>query len=81
MNKHYTNQEVATIASKLGYIKTNKCSKNRTIYAHPKGKNYITHDIDSHNGGFWKLAKTIKDLASKNTRIGTYDKDLNIIGP
>jgi hypothetical protein len=40
----------------------------------------ITPDIDGHNGGIWKMGKTIKDLNSKSTRMGTYDKNLNRIG-
>ncbi len=80
MKKYYTNKEVAIIAEGLGYKNTGKRSKGQPVYYHKKNKNYITHDIDSHNGGFWKMAKTINGLKSKKTRLGTYDKDLNRIG-
>ena len=49
---------------------------------------YISHDVGSrnglgpHNGGFWKAASSIKNLALKTTRTGTFDKSLKIkIGP
>jgi hypothetical protein len=45
------------------------------------GKNFIVQDIDSHSGGLWKMADTIKGLGSKTTRSGTYDYDLNYIAP
>ncbi|WP_187291017.1 toxin C-terminal domain-containing protein [Clostridium novyi] len=45
-----------------------------------KGRKYITPDIDSHNGGVWKMADSIKKLGSRKTRMGTYDKHLNRIG-
>lgn len=80
MQSYYTNKEIAAAAAELGYVKTNKRSKGKYIFSHPKGKNYITHDLDSHNGGFWKMAKTINGLKSKHTRLGTYDKFLNRIG-
>lgn len=41
---------------------------------------YITADADSHIGGVWKMAKTVEDLASKSTRLGTFDEFLNWIG-
>jgi filamentous hemagglutinin len=42
---------------------------------------YIARDIDGHNGDAWKEGgKSVKDLSSKETRLGTFDKDLNRIG-
>ncbi|WP_408648059.1 toxin C-terminal domain-containing protein, partial [Terrisporobacter muris] len=34
-------------------------------------------DVDSHNGGVWKMASSIKDLANRKTRDGIYDINLN----
>jgi hypothetical protein len=45
-----------------------------------KGNKFITIDVDSHNGGIWKMANSVENLASKRTRLGTYDKNLNKIG-
>ena len=51
------------------------------MYKNPKGKPiYITPDVDSHNGGVWKGADSVRDLDSKITRAGTYDSNLNRIG-
>ena len=44
------------------------------------GKQYITPDKDNHNGGMWKMAKKLKDLFHRNTRMGTYDENLKRIG-
>ena len=41
------------------------------------GKSFISADIDQHNGGYWKMAKSIKKLWNKNTRLGTYNRDLS----
>lgn len=41
---------------------------------------YITSDVDSHNGGIWKMANSIKDLGLRKTRLGTYDMSLKRIG-
>ncbi|MFP4355264.1 MAG: toxin C-terminal domain-containing protein [Phycisphaerae bacterium] len=44
---------------------------------------------DSHSGwyiewgqarGVWKMAESVEGLRNKNTRMGTYDSDLNRIG-
>ena len=37
--------------------------------------------VDSHSGGLWKMANTVKDLGSKTTRTGTYDYNLNFVAP
>lgn len=44
------------------------------------GKNYITQDIDGHIGGTWKMSRT-PDGFSKADRLGTYDHELNWMGP
>ena len=45
-----------------------------------KGPKYISPDADDHSGGAWKGASSIANLASKKTRSGTYDAELNRIG-
>jgi len=37
-----------------------------------------TRDVDGHNGGAWKMAYSVKDLASKATREATYNADMSI---
>jgi filamentous hemagglutinin len=37
---------------------------------------YITRDLDGHNGGAWKAATSVEDLAKKETRTGTFDATL-----
>lgn len=77
--KYYTTKELFRIAKELGYSKKcNQTCHGQAIFTN--GKDYISHDIDSHNGGFWKKSNSIKRLSSKDTRDGTFDKDLNKIG-
>ncbi|MFD2389819.1 toxin C-terminal domain-containing protein [Enterococcus gallinarum] len=65
----------------MGYIKTNERLYGQPVFKNTKRKpQYITPDVDSHNGGTWKGANNVKDLGSKDTRSGTYDEDLNRIG-
>ncbi|QHH96410.1 toxin C-terminal domain-containing protein [Acinetobacter dispersus] len=73
-----TTQEATAAAKKLGFQKTNEYSHNQAVYK--KGKYYITPDADGHIGGAWKMAKSVEKLASKETRMGTYDINLNRIG-
>ena len=78
-NQYKTTAEATQAAKDLGFTKVNERSPHGApIYAN--GKVYITPDVDSHIGGFWEMAKKIKDLFSKSTRLGTYDADLNRIG-
>lgn len=39
------------------------------------GRRFITRDVDSHSGGVWKM------FDSAGRRLGTYDANLNRIGP
>ena len=66
------------MAQKLGFKKTNFYSHGHPVFQ--KGNKFITIDVDSHNGGIWKMANSVENLASKRTRLGTYDKNLNKIG-
>ena len=76
--KPMTAKEATAAAEKLGYKKIVEKSHGQPIFK--KGNKYITPDIDGHNGGAWKMADSIKNLASKNTRMGTYDENLKRIG-
>lgn len=62
-----------------GYKRINEKSKyGMPIFSN--GKNCISPDRLGHNGGIWKKADSVKELKSRTTRLGTYDKDLNRIG-
>ncbi|MBW8776594.1 MAG: hypothetical protein JF596_16750 [Stenotrophomonas sp.] len=41
---------------------------------------FISRDVDGHNGGAWKAAKSVKALGSRDTRLGTFDSNLKKIG-
>ncbi|MGT9759622.1 toxin C-terminal domain-containing protein [Neisseria meningitidis] len=46
-----------------------------------KGKSYISRDVDSHNGGACERKQSSPEkLNRKETRNGTFDKNLNRIG-
>lgn len=69
------------IAKDLGYSKNNERSHGQPVYSKSNAKRdlrYISPDIDSHNGGYWKAADSIKNLGSRNTRSGTYDITLSV---
>lgn len=53
-------------------------SHDQLVYKY-KNK-YITPDVDSHNGGIWKMADSVKNLGSRKTRLGTYNENLERIG-
>ncbi|MDO9865814.1 polymorphic toxin-type HINT domain-containing protein, partial [Glaesserella parasuis] len=83
---YYTTPEATEAAKKLGFEKTNQTIKGEAIYKDNKGR-YITVDVGNgrnkggaHNGGVWKMADSIKNLGKKETRMGTYDANLNRIG-
>ena len=58
----------------LGFTRTNFRSHDQEIFV--KDGVYITLDAESHNGSVWKMATSVDNLKRKNTRIGSYDKDL-----
>ncbi len=68
------------IASRYGFEKTNFFSHGQRVYYNSKKGLYITRDVDSHNGGYWKMANSLKNLGSRTTRMGTYDVDFIRIG-
>ncbi|MFR1821918.1 MAG: toxin C-terminal domain-containing protein [Clostridium saudiense] len=59
-----------------GFTLVNGIHGKHKVYT--DGNRFITPDIDQHLGGWWKLAYKIKDLWKKDTRDGTYNKDLSI---
>ena len=71
--------EAYAAAKKLGYRKIKERTKNNTAIF-KKGNSYISRDRDGHNGGAWKEASSPKKLNRKETRNGTFDKNLNRIG-
>lgn len=80
---HNMCQSPDKVAKKLGYNKLKERVHNKPVYHNSKAKRalkYISPDHDSHNGGYWKAAEKIEDLARRTTRSGTYDIDLNYIG-
>ncbi|PAF44761.1 toxin C-terminal domain-containing protein [Helicobacter sp. 11S02596-1] len=80
--KFQNEQEAKRKAEELGYKKDKQAGKSNgaDIYKHPKKNSYITRDQDSHNGGAWKEANSPRNLGKKETRNGTFDRDLNKIG-
>ena len=79
-NKKTTSAEATKKAEKLGYKKTKYFSHGQPVYYNSKNKTYITPDVDGHNGGVWKMGKSVEALKSKSTRMGTYNENLVRIG-
>lgn len=81
-NTRATNPDHA--AKKLWCSKMNYRSNNgQAVYHDSKARRslrYISRDVDSHNGGYWKTADSIKNLLSKSRRSGTYNIKLIRIG-
>lgn len=72
--------ELIAQATNLGYKLIKERSHEQLVFKSLNGKTYITYDCDNHNGGYWKMATSVKNLQRKSTRMGTYDKELNRIG-
>ena len=75
-----TSKEAKKLAESMGFYRINETSHGQAIFYSKKKKKYITADVDKHNGGVWKMASSIKGLASKKTRDGTFDRNLKQIG-
>ena len=60
--------------------KGNGYSHGQKIYKSEKGNRYITRDKDAHTNGVWKMSDKPENLRSKQTRMGTYDENLQRIG-
>jgi hypothetical protein len=71
-------EQLAQAAEASGYTRTNYRSHGQPVFTN--GKTFITPDVDSHIGGAFKMADSVANLASKRTRMGTYDINLNRIG-
>jgi len=71
-----SNAEMDKVADDLGYSKTKKLSHGQRVYYNSKvsrDMQYISPDFDSHVGGAWKVASSVKNLGSRATRTGTFD--------
>nr|WP_230491923.1 toxin C-terminal domain-containing protein [Lysinibacillus sphaericus] len=80
-----TDKEADVAAEILGYKRVPGVkSHGRAVYTN--GKEYISPDTprkttgSTDNGGVWNKANSPEDLFRKETRKGTYDKNLNRIG-
>lgn len=76
MNRNrLTTKEITKIAKSLGFEKVKGITSNgQAIYK--KGRICISYDVDSHNGGFWKLLKGTPEQLKKGKRDGTFNRDL-----
>lgn len=61
-----------------GFRALKQRSHGQKVYSN--GKLFISPDIDGHNGGMWKAAKSLNNLRSKKTRLGTFDSSFIKIG-
>jgi hypothetical protein len=52
---------------RLDLAKTSALVNGQAVYQ--DGNRFITRDIDGHNGGAWKMADSVKNLMSKDTRL------------
>lgn len=71
-----TDAEAATQARALGYVRINERSHGAAVFR--RGNRYISRDRDGHNGGAWKVADSVENLASRDTRLGTWNADLTV---
>jgi hypothetical protein len=69
------------MAKNLGFERTGARSHGQPVYR--RGKEYISPDVDRHNGGIWKKATgDATNLRNKTTRDGTFNEDLTeMVGP
>lgn len=66
------------LARSLGYTRTNARSHGQPVYQ--KGREFISPDIDRHNGGIWKKATgSASNLRNRTTRDGTFNEDLSFM--
>lgn len=76
---YQTTKEATKAAESFGFKKINETvHEGQAVYK--KGNYFITRDLDGHNGGAWKMAKSVEALGKKETRMGTYNINLNRIG-
>ena len=73
-----TTADATRAAETLGFSKINQRVAGEAVYR--RGNRFITRDRTGHNGGAWKMADSVNNLARKETRMGTFDSNLNRIG-
>lgn len=75
-----TDAEAREVATALGYRPVGGRSSGAQVFTN--GRDYISRDRvepstgRTHNGGVWKRASSIRALRNRNTREGTYNRDL-----
>jgi hypothetical protein len=69
-----TTKEATKAAESLGFTRIKETVSGQAVYK--RGNDFITRDVTGHNGGAWKMAGSVKELASKETRAGTFSADL-----
>jgi hypothetical protein len=69
------------MAKNLGFERSGARSHGQPVYR--RGNEYISPDVDRHNGGIWKKASgDAANLRNKTTRDGTFNEDLTeMVGP
>ena len=74
-----TTKDAKKAAESLGFKKVNETVHGgQAVFK--RGNDFITRDLDGHNGGAWKMASSVKALGSRESRSGTFDINLNRIG-
>jgi RHS repeat-associated protein len=75
------NAEARAVAQALGFQAVRDRSSGQLVFTN--GKAFISRDVPSrttgstHNGGVWKAARSLEGLGSRDTRMGTYNRDLS----
>jgi Novel toxin 21/Domain of unknown function (DUF4157) len=69
------------VATNLGFERTGARSHGQPVYR--RGNEFISPDVDRHNGGIWKKATgDAANLRNKALRDGTFSEDLTeLVGP
>ncbi|WP_203338304.1 toxin C-terminal domain-containing protein [Nocardioides limicola] len=67
------------MARRVGCKPTTFIMRGQKVFTNRK--NYIVQDTTSHSGGLWKMARSGDGLSGRKTRMGTYDHNLERIGP
>jgi hypothetical protein len=74
-----TRSQIAQKARQLGYSLYRGAGRLHGQEIFKNGTKYISRDIDSHSGGFWKM---FTKNGNRLTRVGTYNEDLTQqVGP
>jgi RHS repeat-associated protein len=73
-----TTAQATQMAERVGYRPTSYFSKGERVFTN--GNNFITQDTTAHSGGLWKMASSPQGFGPGD-RLGTYDYNLDRIGP